>query len=209
MIDQAASEWLTCSESPLYFIDNYLHIYDGTEKAWIPFRLWPAQARALKTMQIERLVVILKARQLGITWLVLGFALWLMLFQPSAVVLLFSRRDDESIALLGDERLKGMYSRLPGWMQARAVNIDNGHVWALSNGSVARAFPTSAGDSYTASLVICDEFDLVDNQGALMNAVKPTIDGGGKMILLSRSENKRPQSDFKKTYIAAKENVNG
>ena len=202
-------EWLACSESVIYFLDNYCHIYDGTERSWVPFRLWPAQKRALKIMQSDRLIVILKARQLGITWLVLGFALWMMLFHPAAVVLLFSRRDDEAMALLSEERLKGIYNRLPVWMQARSVTIDNGHVWALSLGSIARAFPTSAGDSYTASLVICDEFDLVDNQGALMNAVKPTIDGGGKMILLSRSDNLRPQSDFKKTYIAAKENKNG
>lgn len=208
-LDEQTEEWLICAESPLYFIDRYLQIYDGTEKAWIPFKLWPAQAKSLKTIQTDPRVVILKARQLGITWLVLGFALWMMLFQPIAVVLLFSRRDDEAMALLGPERMKGMYNRLPAWMQARAVTIDNGHVWALSNGSVARAFPTSAGDSYTASLVICDEFDLVENQGGLMNAVKPTIDGGGKMILLSRSDNTRPQSDFKKTYVAAKAGKNG
>ena len=202
-------EWLACTESVIYFLDRYCQIYDATERSWIPFNLWPAQAKTLRVMQTDQLIVILKARQLGITWLALGFALWRLLFYPVATVLLFSKRDDEARYLLGDERLKGMYKRLPGWMQARAVTVDNGHVWSLSNGSVARAFPTSAGDSYTASLVICDEFDLVENQGALMNAVKPTIDGGGKMILLSRSENNRPQSDFKKTYVAAKAGKNG
>jgi hypothetical protein len=198
------AEWLRCAESPLYFLDKYGWIYDATAAKWVPFKLWKAQAKALKVVQLNRLVVILKARQLGITWLVLGFALWLMLFHPAVTVLVFSRRDTEAIYILGPERLRGMYERLPEWMRAREVLSDNDHEWVLSNGSVARAFPTSAGDSYTASLVIVDEADLAPDLGSMMNAVKPTIDGGGRMIMLSRSDNKKPESQFKKIYIAAK-----
>ena len=41
-------------------------------------------------------LVVLKARQLGISWLSLSYALWLMLFHPPATVLLFSLREEES-----------------------------------------------------------------------------------------------------------------
>jgi len=102
------------------------------------------------------------------------------------------------------ERLRGIYKRLPPWMQAKRLLIDNNHEWHLSNGSVAYAFPTTAGDSYTASMAIVDEADLVPNLDFLMNAVKPTIDGGGRMILLSRSNKEEPQSPFKRMYLAAK-----
>jgi hypothetical protein len=207
--DEQKQEWLTCAESPVYFIDRYCYIYDATAGAWVPFKLWREQVMTLKDLANNRLVVILKARQLGITWLVLGFALWLMLFHPVVTVLIFSRRDDEAIYLLGEERLQGMYSRLPNWMQAKAVLTSNAHEWQLSNGSIARAFPTSAGDSYTASLVLVDEADLAPDLGRMMNAVKPTIDGGGKMVMLSRSDNNRPESMFKKVYKAAKAGING
>ena len=69
-------EWLACTESVIYFLDRYCQIYDATERSWIPFNLWPAQAKTLRVMQTDQLIVILKARQLGITWLALGFALW-------------------------------------------------------------------------------------------------------------------------------------
>jgi len=200
-------EWLKCSESPIYFVDNYCRIYDAIERDWIDFRLWPLQAKALITILNNLLIVILKARQLGMTWLVLAFALWLMLFRPASTILLFSRRDDESVHLLSD-RLKGMYRRLPRWMQARAIIEDNDHEFQLSNGSVARAFPTTAGDSYTASLAIVDEADLIPDLGRLMRSVKPTIDAGGRMILLSRSEKSKPQSEFKNIYRAAKQKLN-
>ena len=196
-------EWQTCKRNPRYFANKYCQIYDSEDRGWIPFDLWPAQARTLKTMQTERLVVILKARQLGLTWLCLSFALWQMLFHPQAEVLLFSRRDDEAVYLL-DDRLKGMYSRLPRWMQARSVVSSNDHEFALSNGSTARAFPTSAGDSYTATLVIVDEADLIPDFNRLMRAVKPTIDTGGRMVLLSRTDKTQPESEFKRIYRASK-----
>jgi hypothetical protein len=197
-------EWLTCAESPAYFAHHYCQIYDATALAWVPFALWPAQIAAMRTFARVSLTIILKARQLGMSWLVLAFALWLMLFQPAATVLLFSRRDDEAVYLL-DFRLKGMYLRLPAWMIATAkVAMSNDHTWSMTSGSTALAFPTSAGDSYTATLAIVDEADLVPDLGRLMRAVKPTIDGGGRMILLSRADKSAPNSEFKRTYRAAK-----
>lgn len=202
-------EWLICAESPAYLLHHYGQIYDATDRAWVPFTLWRAQFTTLQTMQQHPLTIVLKARQLGLSWLVLGFALYLMLFQPGATVLLFSRRDDEAVELL-DFRLKGMYARLPDWLRGTApVLTSNDHVWELAGGSRALAFPTSAGDSYTASLAIVDEADLVPDLGRLMRAVKPTIDGGGRMILLSRTDKAKPQSEFKRIYRAAKAGQNG
>jgi hypothetical protein len=201
---QQKDEWAKCAVSFLYFVHCYCYIYDATNRTWVPFHMWPAQARTAKTILNNLLTIVLKARQLGLTWLVLAFALWLMLFHPIATVLIFSKRDDEAVYLLGTERLRGMYRRLPDWMQARAVEVENDHEFALSNGSIARAFPTSAGDSYTATLVIVDEADLVPNQSKLLDSVKPTIDGGGRMIMLSRADKDRPITEFKMMYKAAK-----
>ena len=115
-----------CRKSPAYFLDTYGQIYDARSGAWVPFRLWPAQIQTLQTLADHRLTVILKARQLGLTWLVLGYALWLMLFWPAATVLLFSRRDDEAVDLLGT-RLHGFYERLPAWLKVQSFGADNDH----------------------------------------------------------------------------------
>ena len=144
---------------------------------WLPFGLWPAQRDVLIDLEQQRLTVILKARQLGLSWLVVGWALWLMLFQPAATVLFFSKRDQEAVHLLAF-RLRGMLDRLPDWLQPELV-ADNDHNIELANGSVGLAFPTTGGRSYTASLVVVDEADFADNLDALLAAVKPTIDAGG------------------------------
>lgn len=199
-------EWLKCSESCAYFLDTYGRIYDATQKEWIPFQLWYEQYLTLNLFVLEQLIIALKARQLGLTWLALGNILWMMLFQPNTTALVFSRRDTEAIYLLSKERLRGMYNLLPRWMQARDVTNNSAHEWALSNGSIAYAFPTSAGDSYTASVALVDEADLVPDLGRLLGAVKPTIDGGGKLFLISRSDKSRPNSEFKNIYRGARSN---
>ncbi len=206
----ADPEWNKCAASRAYFIVSYVHIYDATLKGWIPFKLWLEQEEVLDTIDLNQLVVILKARQLGLTWLVLGYFLWLMIFHPAATLLAFSLRDTEAKFLIGDERWRGMFTRLPANIRTDSTGSpllfvkDDEHVRTLSNGSTIKAFPTSAGDSYTATAALVDEADLVPDLGKLMNRVKPTIDGGGKLILLSRSDKKQPNSEFKRIYRAAK-----
>lgn len=206
--DAIYEERLRCSASPLYFITTYCKIYDPQHGDWIAFELWPEQIEVLDLMCYERLLAILKARQLGLSWLALAFALWLMLFSPIADILIFSRRDDEAVYLLGEERMRGMYKQLPDWLRCEYIDVDSAHEFKLSNGSVCRAFPTTAGDSYTASLVIVDEADLVPDLNRLMASVKPTIDAGGKLFLISRADKSRPQSPFKRIYRAARQSLN-
>lgn len=205
--------WLASSGSTAYFLNHYCQVYDPTSPpgalggGWRPFRLWPSQVRAVETLAANRLCVVLKARQLGMSWLSVAYALWLMLFRCAATVLLFSKRDDEAVNLL-NFRLRGMYDRLPPAYRAAAVLRDNVHEVRLSNGSNALAFPTTGGRSYTASLAIVDEADHVggaagDDLDALLNAVKPTIDGGGRLVLLSTVDKTRPESAFKRIYKAA------
>jgi hypothetical protein len=185
-----------------YWLANYVYIFNATDKDWVQFELWPAQSDTLAVIRQERQAIVLKARQLGLSWLVLADALYDMLFYPAATNLLFSKRDEEAIELL--TRLKGMYQRLPSWMQARSVTVDSAHDWELSNGSSAKAFATTGGRSYTGSKAIVDEADFVQDLDALLNAVKPTIDAGGQMIMISTVDKSRPESPFKRIYRAAK-----
>lgn len=205
--EEQRRELLCCAASPSYFINTYCKIYDAVDSGWVPFTLWPEQTRVLNTFRLKQKVIILKARQLGMSWLVLGYALWHVLFRPVASALMFSRRDNEAVHLL-DYRLKGMYRRLPRWMQARSVVNDNSHEWVLSNGSAVRAFPTSGGDSYTGTLAIVDEADLIDGLSKLMASVEPTVEMGGQLILLSRPDKSTPNSLFKNIYRTAKAGEN-
>lgn len=188
-----------------HFINTYCQILASDDKggAWAPFKLWPAQEQVAKDLALYREIVILKARQLGFTWLVLSFALQQLVFFPVATVLLFSKRDDEAVELL-EFRLREMYRRLPAWMQVSKLTADKTHKLELPSGSRAMAFATTGGRSYTATLAVIDEADFVPDLEKMLNAIRPTVDAGGRLILLSTADKSLPESPFKTTYRAAK-----
>jgi len=202
-----------CRRDPVYFIRNYCRIQDEAGR-WIPFDLWPAQERVARSAGEHRLLIWLKARQLGLTWLALSIVLHELLFRPGVTGLLFSLRDEEAIELL--KRLRGIYRRLPDWLKETTADAaaerpkDAAHEWVLPNGSRAKAFPSNRGDSYTAAIAVIDEADLIDNLEALLGSVMPTIDAGGRMILLSRVDKGRSEekSPFKRIYLAARAGKN-
>jgi len=165
---------------PPTFVDTYCYCYDATSRSWVPLKLWPAQFSTLTTLKTANLVAILKARQLGLTWLCIAYALWLMIFRPGSTILLFSRRDDEAKELFS--RLFGTLQRLPTWTQP-TVSTNNDHELSLKNlNSVARSFLTikHSGRSFTATLVIVDGVDFIPWLPHLLTTVIPTADAGGR-----------------------------
>ena len=128
--------------------------------ATMPFHLWPAQSDLLHAMVAEKLLLILKARQLGISWLACAYALWLCLFRPGKLVLMFSIGQLEANEML--RRVSVMYHRLPDELRAAlpALERENKSVIAWANGSRIESLPTTrnAGSGFTASLIILDEF---------------------------------------------------
>ena len=173
------------------FIDRYIVIDDAQDQGdglgVMPFVLWPAQRALLHDMQTEPRLLILKARQLGISWLACAYALWLCLSKPGRVVLAFSKGQDEANEL--NRRVTVMYERLPAAMRAAlpAVVKANTESTAWANGSRFTSMPAtpSAGRTFTASLVLMDEAAFMLYADKLYTAMKPTIDGGGQLIILS------------------------
>ena len=193
-----------CGIDYIYFIRSFVKIYDPEERIWIRFDLWPAQQDLLHTFRDNKFVIVLKTRQVGITWCALAYALWLCLFRPIATVLLYSLRDDEAVELLGPQRFLGMYRELPGHIKSVSIEQRNTHRVLFDNRSIVHALPTTRGDSYTATLVVVDEADLVPNLNDLLDAAKPTVEAGGQVLLVSRSDKDNPMSDFKQIYRGAK-----
>lgn len=189
-----------------YFVWNYCYIYDNVTRGWVPFKLWPFQMKVLQLILDNQYSIILKTRQVGVTWLVLAYELWDSLFFPETLCLNFSRRELEAIELV-DFRIKGMYKSLPSWMRAEIVDKDTKTEFELSIGSRFRASSSGGSDSYAASFAFIDEAELVEETtplAKLMTALEPTVGtAGGKMVMVSRSDKRRPNSTFKQTFRAA------
>ena len=187
-----ADEWRACDD-PAYFIENYCRIENKNGgNPIIPFDLWEGQKKALADIHREKMTIVLKARQLGISWLVVCYAAYMMLKVDGCTVLALSRTETEAKELV--RRLGLVLDNMPEW-------IGNGRRWrktqnALSVSVVGEglerrftAFASSPGAarSFTADLIIFDEWAFQAYAEEIWTSGFPTINrpGGGKVIGLS------------------------
>ena len=77
----------------------------------IKFQPWPHLLECLEIFLTHKEVIILKARQIGMSWLVAGYGLWRALFYEGSRVLMLSQGQDEAAALLDKSRF--IYMHLP------------------------------------------------------------------------------------------------
>jgi hypothetical protein len=152
----------------------------------IPFDLWPAQAEALATIEAHKRVIFLKARQLGVTWLVLARALYRCLYRPNQTIIVISK--DQPAAGEMIRRVRGMFMRLEH--KPEQLVIDNVGEVAWSNESRVKAFASSsdAGSAFTGSLLILDELAKNPNADDIWTAAQPTINDGGEVVIISTAK---------------------
>ena len=77
--DVIKKEYVKCAKDPVYFMKKYC-VVQHPMKGKVPFHLYEYQEKALGTFEDHRFNIILKARQLGLSTLTAGYALWRMIF---------------------------------------------------------------------------------------------------------------------------------
>jgi hypothetical protein len=165
-----------------HFLSTYVHIRDGGGEKLTP---WPFQTELAGTLTRHRRLVILKARQLGISWIAAAYGVWTALTQPGAVVLLLSQTESDARELL--DKAKFVFEHLPLWMMPRVgrENVRTLEFPVLH--SVVEVIPSTpkAGRGKTARLVIADEHAFHPWPEAQLAAIEPTMEAGGQLISIS------------------------
>jgi hypothetical protein len=176
-------EELKRARSFAYWLKRYLWVRtDGGTK----FDPWPWQYQLAQGLPHHQRVVILKARQLGMSWeLGAGYALHTAMYHPGADVLLISQTEDDARELL--VKLKFSFEKLPEWMRP-AIGKDNTEVLEFPRlHSQIRALPSTkkAGRGFTGKLVLTDEHAQHAWGEENFAAIDPAIEQGGQFISLS------------------------
>ena len=174
-----------------------------TGESVIPFEKWPHLMDVAADFSNHRLMVYAKARQVGLSWLLAAYVLWVARFQPGARVLELSRGEKEAADLLAKSVF--IHTNLPEWMQGRIGRSNTQELGFPDHNAKVTALPSTrdAGRSETASLVIQDEADYHEYLDLNYAAVKPTIDAGGQLIQVSTVNKRKMLSLFKELYKGA------
>jgi hypothetical protein len=192
-------EYKKCSQDPVHFMRKYCIIQHPT-RGKMYFNLYPFQEDSLTRISQNRYTVILKSRQLGISTLTAGYALWRMIFKEDFNVLVIATKQDVAKNLVTKVRV--MHDNLPAWLKGKALE-DNKLSLRFKNGSQIKAISSKgdAGRSEALSLLIFDEAAFIDRIDEIWTAAQQTLATGGDSIMLSTPNG--TGNLFHKTWVDA------
>ena len=173
-------------------------------KGIISMEVWPHIEQTVQDLKDHRLIIWLKARQIGASWLMAAYDLWTALYHDGANVLLFSQGEPEAQQKL--DKCRFIYNQLPVPLRPTLTTDNRSEMVFAGTGSKITALPSTpkAGRSSTGTLVDFDEGDFHEYLDTNYNAVKPILDdSGGQLVLVSTSNAYLQDTLFKRLYRGA------
>ena len=197
-------EYAKCAQDPTYFLGKY-GIIQHPVKGKVNFNLYDFQEKSLKSFMKHDYNIVLKARQLGLSTLTAGYALWMMTFQQDKNILVIATKQETAKNLVTKVRV--MHANLPGWLKQPCVE-DNKLSLRYKNGSQIKAVASSeeSGRSEALSLLIIDEAAFIDKIDTIWGAAQQTLATGGRALIISTPNG--VGNFFHKTWIGAEDGTN-
>jgi len=154
-------QYMMCAKDPVFFMRNYCYI-QHPKRGKIKFNLYPFQESSLTELRDNRYNVILKSRQLGISTLSAGYALWCMLFKEDFNVLVIATTQEVAKNLVN--KVQVMNEMLPSWLRTEIIS-NNKLSLKFKNGSQIKAISSAStgARSEALSLLIIDEAAFIRN----------------------------------------------
>lgn len=208
-IDECAAVW----RSFLYFLDEYAFIEDKENKRPMKLTLWPSQRRIIGDLVNSLLLILLKTRQVGLTWLAAAYVLWMAIRSPLFLAVIISASEDHAIEFLN--RVYFIMDRLPKWMippikSRTKMQLEFAHI----GGSVAtiKSMPTieMGAESKTPNILIIDEAHTIREISRIYGASMPGIEQAkGQVIVIANSLKRAPGWSFVRDMcMSAKARIN-
>ena len=154
-----------------------LQIEDKVSGGLIDFDLWDFQEELVADLRANDWTFVLKARQLGITWVIEAHLLYLATFWGNRLFLIFSQTGEDASAALA--RIRTMIASMPAKWRPKLIK-DNTREIDLANGSRFHSMMATkrAGRSHAPYAVLADEIDFwsyPNEQMATIEATAPRI----------------------------------
>lgn len=190
------------SRSFVEFLDHVSIRSDDPENPGVAkWQSWPSLLERARSWEQGNDEVILKARQLGFTWLMAAYLTWRARNGAACAVFSVGQREAREVI----RRIRYIEANLPAWMQDEPGGSAD-EVRYPSGGSV-HAFPSTehAGISYTFQVIAADEGAFHPYGAQNYAAYRPTISAGGQFLLFSTADpSLGPAGFFYDIYWASK-----
>jgi len=175
-----------CIDNPWYFMTNFVYTLERKEGIK-KYPDYPYLRDFVKDMQQERLLIVLKSRQMLISWTVMAFIVWDCVLIGSSEVLVISKRETEAKDLL--HRAKFIYNNLPEDVKV-SIGYNNKNMLefpGLHSRIISLPSSPDIGRSYSPKSIFWDEMAFTPFDEEVFQSLQPALDGGGSFIGVSSS----------------------
>lgn len=176
-------EWEAAVVPPFHsFLQELVRLRDRGQSGFVP---WSWQADLARALPHVKRVQFLKARQIGMSWILAAYALHTALASKGADVLLTSQTQPDAIELLA--RLRYILEQLPKGLHPPLGRTTTTLLQFKDRDSSIRALPSTerAGRGFVGRLVVADEHAFHRFARANMAALDPAIEAGGQFLACS------------------------
>jgi hypothetical protein len=201
------------------FCDRRVWIEDKELHVAIPLKLWPAQRDVIPGLAADMLLILLKTRQIGLTWLCAALVLWLAIKNRLHLTVIISASEDHAKEFL--DRVYFIFDRLPDWMRPTVKRRTTQELTFVRDNleSTIKSMPTveMGAESKTPNLLVIDEAHTIRNVGQIYGASLPGIEQArGRVIVIANSvktgagwpwvrdtwmASQRGQNNFKRIFL--------
>lgn len=180
------------------FIFDYCYTLDPHDHV-SPINKIPRKVYIERLIEIwlaEPMLVVAKSRQMMATWVFVALNLWLAMFRRGQYVFFISRKEsdaglDSPLSLLS--RALFIYNHLPDRFKTKVIKSSQPPMLKFPEmDSVIHGMSqdSDALRTYTASSIFNDEMAFQEKSRISYAALKPTIDGGGRLTCVSTPNGK-------------------
>lgn len=192
--------YIRYSRDPLAFLTECIYTENPVNEK-NPVALWPGHREYLqffvRLWQREKLIAVPKSRRMTMSWTNIPLALWEVLFHKNKAWAFVSKKEGDSAELV--ERALFSYTRIPEEKLPRQLlpKLRGGKMtqkpprlifdFGDGNTSKIEGYPMGADQlrQFTFSGILGDEAAFWPEAERFYSSAKPTLDGGGRMVLIS------------------------
>lgn len=193
---EQVEELKKCRDDVVYFVTTYGRLRH-TSLGDIPWdKPYDYQVEMWRALQRGENIITNKSRQIGCSWAICAFAIWLIIFHPNSDVIFLSAKEKYAVELL--KKAKFFFNNLPSFLKPLVTTnsitqftvtfkskSDDGQ-WRISDSNVySLTTTTDTGRGFSARLVVMDEAAFLPNGEATWTAVLPTTTHGGQVAVIS------------------------
>jgi len=190
---------------PINFF-KHVKILDATTEQILQYEIWPHLEYFIKAIYKWQKVIVLKGKQVGVSWTIGGVARH-KCYGTGVNIVEISKGENEAADLLAKSTF--IDGKLPTHLQLKKDKDGTFLVHYEKTHSRIHTLPSTenAGLGETGSIVFCDENEFHPYAEKNWAHLEPLISAGGRCVIVSTADPSKIDSHFKKKWRGAREGM--